>query len=860
MQASFLKATILMLSFSLLNSMVSHAQEGAGADSVTVAIAPEYNQVSKPHTFWLGENYRNLWATPVKMKVFDLEQEKGGLKILKKGGGMQTRSLRLQDASGQEWVLRTVQKDPGLALPENLRETVARAIVQDQISASHPFGALVVPPLAAALGIPHAKPEIVYLPDSPALGEYRAEFANQVYLFEEREPTKAEDTDNTEKVLEKLQEDNDNRVDQQLVLRARMLDFIIGDWDRHEDQWRWVELEDSIGDLYLPFPRDRDQVFFTNEGVIPKIGSRKWIMPKFQGFDEEIRDINGFNFNARYFDRMFLSGLSESDWRAEIRTVQQTLTDELIQEAVRRMPPNIQALSGEEMALKMIARRNLLEQEGLRYFRFLAKEVDVPGSDKREIFEIDYKENGSVTVSLFKISKDDSKGRLLYQRTFDPEVTDEVRLYGRGGKDVFAVSGENKSPIKVRLIGGSGEDRFEVADNFPNRSRLHVYDRSDKENTFPDESRAKIHTAADSSVNAYDPRAFEYNLLRPLLTVGYNLDDGVLVGAGFQYTKHGFQKKPFAATHKVMLGHALTTNATFFNYAGYFTGAVGKNDLSLELDGRAPNNTSNFFGVGNETEFVEVGSKPIRFYRSRYDFITSQAKLHRNLGKNLRGSIGLLAQYYSSNASDNNGRFLVTYEEQNTREDIFTRRLSAGVVAGVELDTRNDAFMPTQGVYWNTTLLGVEQLDKDGRFGQLRSEFSFYLNPQGNSNVSLANRVGGGVTVGDPYFYQLLYLGGNGNLRGFRNFRFAGEHLLYNNLELRWKLFDFTSYLFPGSVGLVGFHDVGRVWAEGERSHTWHQGYGGGLYLIPAKLVLLQAVVGFSEEDVLPYVSLGFRF
>ncbi|PKV75906.1 hypothetical protein [Pontibacter ramchanderi] len=420
MQASFNKVSILLLSIFLLNRMESHAQEKVGADSVTVAIAPEYNKVSKSHTFWLGENYRQLWATPVKMKVFDLEQEKGGLKILKKGGGMQTKSLRLQDATGQEWVLRTVQKDPGLALPENLRETVARTIVQDQISASHPFGALVVPPLAAALGIPHAKPEIVYLPDSRALGEYRTDFANQVYLFEEREPTKAEDTDNTEKVLEKLQEDNDNRVDQQLVLRARMLDFIIGDWDRHEDQWRWVELEDSIGDLYLPFPRDRDQVFFTNEGVIPKIGSRKWIMPKFQGFDEEIRDIEGFNFNARYFDRMFLSGLSESDWHAEINTLQQTLTDELIEEAVRRMPPNIHALSGEEMARKMIARRNLLKEEAMKYFRFLSKEVDIPGSDKREIFEVEYKENGTVTVSLFKLKKDDSKDRLLFQRTFDP--------------------------------------------------------------------------------------------------------------------------------------------------------------------------------------------------------------------------------------------------------------------------------------------------------------------------------------------------------------------------------------------------------------------------------------------------------
>ncbi|GAB3821389.1 hypothetical protein GCM10028895_23450 [Pontibacter rugosus] len=304
------------LLLSLLGSYAASAQSiSPDQDSITTAIAPEYNEVSKGHRFWFGDNYRRIWATPVKMRVFRLQEEQGGMTILKRGGGQQTKSLRLQDATGREWVLRTIQKDPEKALPENLRPTVAKDIVQDQISASHPFASLVVPPLAKALGILHAEPEVVYLPDDPALGEYRAEYANAVYLFEEREPIAAGlDTDNTEKVLEKLEEDNDNRVDQRAVLRARLLDLVISDWDRHEDQWRWRELEDEIGDYYDPIPRDRDQVFFTNDGVIPKIGSRKWIMPKFQGFDEEIRDVEGFNFNARYFDRMFLtqrSGLAQ---------------------------------------------------------------------------------------------------------------------------------------------------------------------------------------------------------------------------------------------------------------------------------------------------------------------------------------------------------------------------------------------------------------------------------------------------------------------------------------------------------------------------------------------------------------------
>ncbi|WP_299826040.1 BamA/TamA family outer membrane protein [uncultured Pontibacter sp.] len=844
----------------LLLGNTGYTQAHTTNDSITVAIAPEYDDVSKSHRKWFGENYRKLWATPVKMRVFNLSQEKGGMTILKQGGGQQTKSLRLQDADSNQWVLRTIQKDPELALPENLRATVAKTIVQDQISASHPFGALVVPPLAEAIGVPHANPEVVYLPDDPALGEYRKDFANQVFLFEEREPLEAEDTDNTEKVLEKLQEDNDNRVNQQLVLRARLLDIIAGDWDRHEDQWRWVEVEDEIGDLYLPVPRDRDQIFFINEGIIPKIGSRKWIMPKFQGFDSEIRDIEGFNFNARYFDRLFLIELDEEDWKREIAFVQQALTDELIQRAVRRMPANIYAESGDELVRKMIARRNNLGKTALAYYKFLAREVDIPLSDKHEHSELKYEEDGSIAVDIYKIKKEGTKERLLYQRRFNPEITKELRLYGRAGEDVFTVTGSHNSPIKVRLIGGKEKDQFQVEQRFTSKGNLYIYDRSDKENILPDAGLARIKTAPDTTVNHFDPQSFKYNILMPQATVGYNIDDGVLLGAGFIYTKQGFRKDPFAARHKLMFGHALATNATFFSYNGLFTDAIGKSDLSIDLDGRAPNNTSNFFGIGNETEFIEEGSKPIRYYRTRYDFITAQLKLHKNISKNFLINAGFVAQYYNNDAADNRGRFIESYAEQNPQENIFSSQFAAGLVAGFALDTRNDALLPSHGVLWNTSLTALRQLDDKENFGQAISEFSFYINLKENENLVLANRIGAGTTLGEPRFYQLLYLGGNDNLRGFRNFRFAGESMLYHNLELRLKLFDFTSYLFPGTVGLIGFNDVGRVWAEGGKSDKWHDGYGGGFYLIPAKLILLQGVVGFSEEDILPYVSVGFRF
>ena len=69
------------------------------------------------------------------------------------GGGFQTKSLRLRDASGKNWVLRSVQKYPERRLPSYLQNTVAQRILQDQVVTVHPFGALTVPALASALNI-----------------------------------------------------------------------------------------------------------------------------------------------------------------------------------------------------------------------------------------------------------------------------------------------------------------------------------------------------------------------------------------------------------------------------------------------------------------------------------------------------------------------------------------------------------------------------------------------------------------------------------------------------------------------------------------------------------------------------------
>ena len=830
-------------------------------DSIKLAIEPTYDDVSKTHRFFLGESYRKLWAAPVKLPIFHISTEKGGLKILQKGGGQQTKSLRLQDSTGQQWVLRTIQKYPEKGLPVDLRPTVAKDILQDQVSAAHPFSALTVPPLAQALGVPHSNPKIVYVPDDPALGDYRKDFANQVFLFEEREPLDADKTDNTAKVQRKLQDDNDNRVNEKTVLRARLLDMLLGDWDRHEDQWRWEKIDGKHETIYEPVPRDRDQVYYKTSGVLPWIVAHQWLKSKFQGYSNEIRDINGWNFNARYFDRYFLNQLSEDDWKEQISYVKSKLTDELINKAMKLMPDTIYQLSGKEIANKMIARRNGLTKQALEYYRFISREVEIPASDKTDQFTVHNEPNGDLTVTVNKIKKDGSVDKVTYHRTFRPAVTKEVRLYGFAGDDVFSVTGSQPSPIKVRMVGGDGMDSFAVSDSLHNKPNLYIYDRSDQKNKLPATSQAKNKTSTDTTVNSYDKTSYKFDRFEPIILANYSNDIGILLIGGFSYEKHGFRKEPYSFREEFLTNYSLERKSLLFTYVAEWKQLIGNNDFGINILSRGPNNLSNFFGIGNNTIFENKGDHKISYYRNRYDYITGDVSLHHTYGS-WRLSAGIAGQFYNSQASNNTERFLNDYNLAYSNEKVFSTKVYGGVTANARLDTRNKLIIPTQGVLWNTTISGFSGggSGSHNTYGQILSEFSFYLNPDRDSVLVIANRTGLGTTVGDAAYFQLMKLGGAQNFRGFHTNRFTGKTIAYNNLELRLKVLDFSSYLLPGSLGIIGFNDVGRVWQPGESSDQWHDGYGGGIYLIPAQLVLIEGVVGFSKEGALPYISIGFRF
>ena len=870
---SFSIAIMLQLTVMHAEAQTFSARGKIFPDSVTVIAAPRYR--AGPFKKWLlGDNYRPEWISPVRVPVLDITTLYGGLKPVKQGGGMQSRSLRLEDSSGREYALRSVEKYPDKTLPENLRETFIKDAVVDGISASYPFAALSVPPLAAAAGIPHLVPKLYYVPDDTALGIYQKTFANGLFLLEPREPEGVSKTWNSEHLLEELLEDNENRVNQREVLLARTLDMFIMDFDRHEDQWRWGRNKTSDETIYYPIPRDRDQPFFINNGFLPGIISRNWLQPKFQGFRSRARDIRTFNFNARFFDRLYLNEPDEATWKVTVDEFLKRMTDSVIDAAIQEQPGEIRMLHGMDIGSKLKQRRKHLSDEMLAYYRFLSKIITLTGSDEREWFELEWQQDGQLLVQMFNINKQGQQSRKLYERKIDPDLTSELRLYGMNGDDIFHLEGESTHGPLVRIISGKGKDSL-ISDKLVARPKnIRWYDHLAEANFSDLGKEFRRNFSTDTTIHAYSPRSFRYNVTAPLLSVAFNPDDGIFLGAGFRRIRHGFRKEPYAIRQILTGNHALGSGAYSFRYQLDAVDIIPvpfsshrKLDLRVAANLKAPNYVQNFFGYGNETLFPDTGSKKISYYRSRFNLAEFGALLNANPGKSFSLLLGPVLQHYRIDEDDNKGKYL---DDPNggldpssglDPERLFSRKTYVGIQLQTNLDTRNHEAMPGRGIKWTNVVNWADGLGRNAfSFSQLNTDLSIYTTLHKKSELVLAGRVGGGINEGKPEFFQSQFLGGSENLRGFRKYRFAGKKMLYNNFDLRLKLAYIKGYILPGTLGILAFHDIGRVWVKGENSDKWHRGYGAGVWLAPAGAFVVTANYAWSDDGGIPFISLGYQF
>lgn len=827
------------------------------ADSLRWFKPDEAYEANKLKRAFFGDLNRDLWCTAIPVPYLDLQTEKGGLKPVSKGGGMQTLSLKLEGADGYEYKLRGIKKSADFLVSRNLRGTLAQDIIYDGIAGSHPYAALAVPKMAKAAGLYYTEPRLVYIPRDSVLGDYMDEFGDMFCLFEihpDDDMTEFDNFGNSKKVLnyhqaiKKLEDDPKNQVDVPFTVRSRLFDLFLGDWDRHDDQWRWATFEEEDKRIFRPIPRDRDQVFFKFDGLVMKIANRKWLLRKFQNFDADIRDVAGLSYNARYFDRYFLNQADWTLWQKEVLNLQESIKAEDIRSGLKDLPEEAYAYNGQELEEILLERKKKLMEFARDYYLILAKEVDVRGSLEKDFFEVIRFENGDVEVNVYP-RKDGDKipEKRYYHRLFKYGETKEIRLYGLDDKDEYHISGDVSKSILVRIIGSENKDKVKDISSVKSWGNwTRIYDEEGKgEYELAKDSRLKILKPEDALI--YNRKEFKYDVLIPIPSVGVNPDDGLYIGPGFRFVKHGFKKQPYKYYHDFNANYALRAEGFNLNYEMEYVKLLGGFDFGFEAEINNPE-VFQFYGLGNETKArrSDIGNSDVRI--NRYAGISKLTYSSADFTSRITAKIG-----FELNELEKIPAIGFTFSKKENQAFWLT---------GLEYQYQNlnNPINPSKGIKFNALVMNRRStLNDDISFVELGSSLTFYIPINYfRKTTTLALRTGASTLEGNYNFYQANFLNGLEHMRGITRNRFAGERISYSNAELRKSFFEVKNYIAPFDWGLLVHYDLARLWVDGEHSELWHSSIGGGTYI--SVLDFVSFVLTYSVSDVDEVVNFGTKF
>ena len=519
-------------------------------------------------------NYRDEWTTPITVPVLNLATLHGGLTPTKEGGGFQAPNLRMVAPDGSEYVFRMVRKIH-LILGKEYEHTIVWYIVRDEGSASHPTANIATAPLVSTLGLLHATPHLYYMPDDPALGKFRKDFAGVLGTVEEYPavPDKGHAFANAQKIIDsdtllgRLNTDPRTRVDTRALLTARLLDMLLGDNDRHPDQWKWARFAKGDNAVWEPIPRDRDKVFVNYEGTL--LNMARLALPSLVRFRNNYPDPQALFANAGEFDRRVLGTLDKSVWDSAATSLQQRITDQVIDNAVAQMPPEY-ANGSRGIAATLKARRNGLRGAADRYYSELWTVADVHGTDADDQLTVNRVGDGLVDVVLQ--SGNDAP---YFARRFNLAETKEIRIYLHGGDDRATVTGSVARSIPVRVIGGNGTNTVtDVSTVGGRRNPTRFYDARTVNHVKYARDTIDERINVDDAFNHYFNRrpwvrAYGTRIppirdrgasMRPVLGIHSQRGLGIYPVIGVAQYSYGFRRVPYSLMKEADLGYSAASN------------------------------------------------------------------------------------------------------------------------------------------------------------------------------------------------------------------------------------------------------------------------------------------------------------
>ncbi|PXY45770.1 metallophosphoesterase [Flavobacterium hydrophilum] len=835
----------------------------------TSIYTPEMTDKSKFHKFLFGKHYRTYYSMPIEARIATTDTLMGGLKPIREGGGHQSVSLRMSDSKGREYVMRGMKKSATVFLQSvafkdqyvvnDFQNTYTENFLLDFYTTSHPYAPFVTASMSDQIGLSHTNPILYYIPKQEGLKEFNSNFGNQLYMVEERPADNHLDAKNfgnpsniisTDDMMKNLHKDEKYTVDEKEYIKARLFDILIGDWDRHSDQWRWGEYKKGDKIIYKPIPRDRDQAFAKYDGALLSLLMNIPALRHMRTFKGDKINVKWLGREPYPMDLAFLRTAEEKDWITQAKFIQENLSDADIDTAFKNMPKEVQDETVEDIKNKLKNRKKDLQKYASRYFDVLSRTVMIAGTDKKDKFVINHNAKKSIEVQVFRVKKEGDE--LVYTKTVADAKTKNLWVYGLDDNDIFQVIGNQKSKIKIRLIGGQNNDTYTIE----NGKKVIVYDFKSKENTYNLDSKTKTQLTDDYDTNLYNYERPKYNVIAGLPNIGFNPDDGVKVGINLNYTVNNFKQNPYTQKHTFNGFYYFATGGLEFNYAAHFPGLLGKWVIDVDSQYTTPNFAMNYFGYGNETENDDKDFG-MDYNRVRIRKFSAAAAI-RHVGR-YGSEFSVQPIFQRMTVEETDDRFIDLPGIVNPK--VFDSQNYGSLKVKYVFKNADFVAKPTLGIHfmisgmWTTNLTDTEQ-----NFPTLESILGFTHKIDHNGKLVLATYFKGKAVLNNNFnFYHGAFLGGDTDLRGYRNERFLGDSYFSQSTDLRLSIGKIHRTVAPLTYGILGGFDYGRIWLDGENSKKWHQDYGGGLWL-NAINILTARISYFQSPDERGRVVFGAAY
>jgi Omp85 superfamily domain len=812
----------------------------------TNVIADSELQASSFVRFFLGDHWRDVWTTSVKLPILDLTKFAGGLTPTKLGGGQQTKSLHFIGKDGKKYKFRSLKKDAGRSLPADFQNSVVNDFIQDQVSVINPVSAIVIPDLMQAVNILHVKPILCVLPDSDLLGEFKEEFGGTPGTIEENpdeyENTKlnfagADKVVGTFKLFEKLEEVPNEQVDQTEYLKARLLDILIGDRDRHAGQWDWAGYKVGDKRIWKPIPKDRDFAFPLYDGLIPR--SLTIAITSMVNFGDEMPSMLDMTWEGRHLDRRFLGTLKKEMWDSVADYMQNHITNEVIEKAVFNLPPEYFKIAGQTLISKLKSRRDQLKKACEEYYQLVVMYVDLYGTNKDEYIEVTRLNDQQTKYELFEKESKTGEKNLppIKSGILDNKFTDELRVHLLDGDDYAIIRGQVNNGIRVVVDAGEGRNILVDSSNVSG-NLLHILpiEISLKKTEFYDSGKkTKVIKSSATYFNdnkyeipndpllKYEPkiedRYHDYGVIVP---VEYNNDDGLFLGFGGRINYYDFRQVPYDHKFEAVYGYAYNIHKHYVHLLGEFNDLIENTNVTIPFTYSGLEITR-FYGFGNVT-VLNKDSLSKKYYNinQKLATISFTAKVPFNSKFNL-----LVGGSYKFSNIVKRGNELI-----NVLNPYGVGELNLmSVEAGLLYDNRNNIDNPTSG---NLFSIAVNYFPKifnvKSDFEKLKMEIRHYQTFNYITSITFAGRLLGEYVLGNYPFFEGASIGGKKTFRGFSHGRFVGDGSIVGEFDIRMLLGKYN-LLVPSNIGFNFLTDLGRVFFKNEISERWHGSFGCGIWM-----------------------------